>query len=217
MFLDDDDEFLNNKVEEQLKCLSGLDDTWGACYTKYIRKKENIIFSKCTENRQGDLLKEELMRNLWIGAGSNLMVRRSVIKEVGGFNEGFIRNQDVEFLIRILKKYKLAHVNIIGLIVNIEDEPHIKKDINVELLTSQFIETFQVDIDSFPEADQKDIYEMLYLQVFRYLLFKKRNLLKGLGLIFKNKVSLINVFSYLFYLLDRKIKKESRPYKIIRI
>ena len=37
----------------------------------------------------------------FIQPGSNLMIRRSVV-EMNGFDETFIRNQDLEFLNRIL-------------------------------------------------------------------------------------------------------------------
>lgn len=215
MFLDDDDEFLPNKVESQLNYLLQLDESWGACYTKYIRKRGNTLISKCTENREGNLLKEELMRNLWIGAGSNLMVRRKVIDEVGGFDESFKRNQDIEFLIRILKKYKLGHVDIFGLIINIEDEPHIKKEINVEMLTIQFIQTFKKDIDLLPIKDQKEVYEMLNLQIFRYFIFNKKDFIKAFKMVSTRKISFKNSIFYLYYLLDRKIKKESRAYRLL--
>ena len=122
MFLDDDDEFFEEKISKQLEKMMSLDDTWGASYSGYIRKLNGKVKIKSNETREGNLLVEELGRNLFVHAGSNLMIRRNVVEELDGFDENFMRNQDIEFLVRLLKKYKLAYVNCIGLIVNKDDK-----------------------------------------------------------------------------------------------
>lgn len=208
-FLDDDDEFLPNKVEKQVQCLESIDKIWGACYTNYIRKYGDKIYSRSLENREGFLLKEELMRNLWVAAGSNLMVRRTVVEHVGGFDESFKRNQDVEFLVKILKNYKLAHVPIEGLVVYMHDEHKNKIDFN--LLTKQFIDTFKSEIESFSNNDQSDIYQMLNLQVYRYYL-TSRQYKHAIKMITTKKISCLNGIMYLFHLLYRRITKKSKPY-----
>lgn len=210
-FLDDDDEFLPEKVEKQVQCLEYRGEIWGACYTNYIRKDGNKIYSRSAENREGFLLKEELMRNLWVAAGSNLMIRHSVVEHVGGFDESFRRNQDVEFLIKILKHYKLAHVPIEGLVVYMHDEH--KNKIDFYSLTKQFIETFKSDIDSLSKNDQFDVYQMLNLQVYRYYL-TSRKYKQAIKMISTNKISCLNSFMYLFHLLNRKITKKSKPYML---
>ena len=135
MFLDNDDEFLISKVEAQIKNLESLDSRWGMNYSKYIRKDGDKVVAVCGEDRDGDLLIEALKRNLFIHAGSNLMVRKSVIDEVGGFNEEISINEDIEFISRVMLKYKMAYVDNMGLVVNIHD----RGDIDFEEITKKYI------------------------------------------------------------------------------
>jgi len=75
MYLDDDDEFLPNKVEAQVRCLENLDDSWGLCYTNFMRKFKGKVLDYSCEKREGRLFTDALMRNLFIQPGSNLMIR----------------------------------------------------------------------------------------------------------------------------------------------
>ena len=203
MFLDDDDEFLPEKVRAQLDKMESLDNDWGACYTDYLKVSEDgsAIVAKSRETCEGDLLLEELKRNLFIAAGSNLMVRRSVVEEVGGFNESFVRNQDQEFLVKILKKYKLAHVSVLGLKVYAHNAPHRK--FSFEEVTSLFLETFKTDIDGL--GDKKvEVYKMIDLQRFRMFVTKK-NFASALSLIKQKRVNFFDAVSYFIHLAYRRV------------
>lgn len=150
MFLDDDDEFEKTKVEVQLKNLSGLSKDWGCNYTKYIKKLNGKFYEECGENRYGQPLTDQLARNFFVQGGSNLMLRKEVIEDIGFFDESFERNQDVEFLTRILQKYKIAYVDEYGLCVNLKK---IRSNVDYIELTNQYIETFKAQIE---KSNQKD-------------------------------------------------------------
>lgn len=185
MFLDDDDEFTRDKIYQQVYCLENKDKTWGACYTGYVRmNSKNKVVVKGAETREGALLVEELKRNLFVHAGSNLMIRRSVIEELNGFDESFLRNQDVEFLVRLLKKYKLAYVDVTGLIVHIHEST---AKVNFIDLTNQYISKFTNDIEELDANEKKAVYEMYALQQFRYYLITEKNLKKALNEIRRQK------------------------------
>lgn len=206
MFLDDDDEFLPKKIEKQLECMESRSIEWGACYTRYVRKKGEKIVMTCYENREGDLLKEELKRNLFVHAGSNLMIRRKVFEELNGFDESFLRNQDIEFLVRLLKRYKIAYVDTMGLVVNVHER---NSKQSFEDLTIQYIEKFKGFIDELDDRNQKEVYDMLKLQVFRSKIFKLNTLFEALEMLMKREVKIGITARYMFHLFQRKVFKRS--------
>lgn len=212
MFLDDDDEFFPEKVKSQVERMNQLDSSWGASYTKYIRKRNDKIVVRSAETIEGGLLVEELMRNLFVHAGSNLLIRREVVEELGGFDESFLRNQDVEFLTRILKKYKLAFVNTLGLIVHIHDENSGGK-LDFTQLTEKYLTKFESEIVSLPILEQKRVYTMINLQIFRFYL-SSRKYKKAMKTVRDNNISIFLVCKYLFYLVNRMITKRAYGFKI---
>jgi glycosyltransferase involved in cell wall biosynthesis len=212
MFLDDDDEFLPIKIEAQVNCLDNLDESWGVCYTNYIRKNNGVTTYYSAEKREGYLLTEVLMRNLFVHAGCNLMIRRSVVKEVQGFDESFVRNQDIEFLARILMKYKIAHVDVLGLVKHFDDRQPISK--SYEEITEYYLEKFNPIIRNLPEEDSKKVYKMIDLQSFRNYILSSGKRKKALKLVLSGNLSIILVIRYMFHLINRKIRKKVYGFKI---
>lgn len=212
MFLDDDDEFTEHKVEEQVKKLESLDNSWGACYTSYVRKQNGKVIVHGAEKREGSLLSEELMRNLFVHAGSNLMIRRKVVEEVNGFDENFKRNQDIEFLSRILMNYKLAYVDIVGLIVHIHPNEYSKK--NFERITVEYIDKFDNIIKTLPYEDQIRVNKMIELQLFRNYITTKGKFNKAIKQILDNKINVFIATRYLLHLLKRKISRRAYGFSI---
>src|SRR5699024_9546594 len=98
-------------IFEQVKALEKLSYAWGICYTGYDKLNDKGFIQKSDEKVEGDLLVQALSKNLFIGSGSNFMIRREIVCEVGGFDESFERNQDLEFLVRVLKKYKMKYID----------------------------------------------------------------------------------------------------------
>jgi len=212
MFLDDDDKFYPQKIEKQVECMESHGKEWGCCYTRYERRDGEKLFMSSVDKREGNMLKEELSRNFFTAAGSNLMIRKSVIDDVGGFDESFVRNQDIEFLIRILSKYKIAYADVLGLCCYVHGYKGVKW--TMETITEHFVEMFRNKIALFPENDQKDIYQMINLQLYRYYIFDEKNIRKAWGMIKDEKISVLNSIMYIFYLVERKIRKVSKPYKL---
>jgi glycosyltransferase involved in cell wall biosynthesis len=213
MFLDDDDEFLPRKVEAQVKCLESRDKSWGACYTKYKRLKNGKVDTICAENREGNLYFEELCRNLFIQAGSNLMVRRNAFEEIGGFDETFQRNQDIEFTVRLLKKYKLAYVDEMGLIYH-RHLPSEKRFFNMDQITEHYLNAFKTHIEELSEEERAKFYKLINLQLFRYRVITRRNILSGCRMVRNGEVRVIDVIRYFSHLAYRRIFKKSIGFKI---
>ncbi|NBJ70846.1 MULTISPECIES: glycosyltransferase family 2 protein [Clostridia] len=215
MLLDDDDEFLPCKAEAQYNCLESKDEAWGACYTKYKRLRNGKLDTVSAETREGSLFYEELCRNLFIQAGSNLMIRRNVFKELKGFNETFERNQDIEFTVRLLKKYKIAYVDVMGLVYYRHHS--YKRQFDMDKITKHYVSTFKAHIEELSEQEKKVFYKMINLQLFRYKLISQRDIIGSYKMIKTKKVDIQNAFSYFNHLFYRKIFKKSCGFNLDKI
>ena len=110
-FLDDDDEYLPEKTELQINVLEKLDKTWGAVYCGYSKYINNKLISTDLNSKYGNLKIKLLLMENPIAAGSTLLIKRSILNELNGFDITFSRHQDWELLMRFFKKYKIAYVN----------------------------------------------------------------------------------------------------------
>ena len=211
--LDDDDEFLPKKLESQLECLLKKDDTFGACYSNYVRVDENgNLIDKCKETREGYLYCEALARNLFAQAGSNLLIKREMFEKINGFDESFVRNQDIEFMARLFMHCQVAYCDTLGLKIYLNSTG--KKSVDFIELTEKHKEKFGKTIDGLEESQQKQIYKMLDLQVARYIFYNKRNLKQAIAFIFKRKINLFLLFRYVFHLFRRKTTKTVYGFKL---
>ncbi|MGE6716272.1 glycosyltransferase family 2 protein [Peribacillus frigoritolerans] len=213
MLLDDDDEFLPRKVEVQVNCLETRDNSWGACYTKYKRLRNGKIDTLCAESREGNLYFEELCRNLFIQAGSNLMVRRAVFEELGGFDESFNRNQDIEFSVRLLKKYKLAYVDEMGLIYHRHLASE-KRFFDMDQITDHYLHSFKSHIEELSKEEKSKFYKIINLQLFRYRVITIKNFNAGYQMVKNRDVRVGDVIRYFLHLAYRRTFKKSYGFNI---
>lgn len=113
-FNDSDDEWLPEKLEKQMKHFRELGEEYAVVYctvTKY--ENGNVVeiapdINNSDERIIGDVY-EYMLQKMFIST-QTLLVRKSVLEEVGGFNEEIGRLQDWELLLRIAKKYKFSLV-----------------------------------------------------------------------------------------------------------
>ncbi|GAA0455700.1 glycosyltransferase [Halococcus dombrowskii] len=125
-FLDSDDEWMPRKLEFQVKCLESRSDEWAAVYcgtrgvrhgkTKTIRKIIGNVIGENPNSVHGkeggeEVIVDILMTNLKHGGASTIMAKSDIVREINGFDESFQRQQDWEFLIRLLKVKKMAYVD----------------------------------------------------------------------------------------------------------
>lgn len=205
--LDDDDEFKPQKIERQLHKLEGLDSTWGICYTKFIRRKNGKLIDRGIETREGNIALEVLEGAMFISAGSNLMIRKDIVMQIEGFNESFLRRQDLEFLIRASQITKVACVPEICLIINKDDRKNMLSESQLIQNTDEFLFFFDNYIKKLDGDEQKKVIIAQNLNLIRYYLFRGR-LLKVYAVCKENKVSLGLFIKYLLYLVKRKVFKQ---------
>jgi glycosyltransferase involved in cell wall biosynthesis len=183
-FLDDDDEFEPKKIQTQLKILRNCKEKYGGVYCRFGRYIDNkkIYESKYCENNnlQFDILslKAEI-------SSSTLLIKKSVLKDLNGFDNSFERHQDYELLVRFFRKYKMMSVDDELVKINIDSEINRPDGIKLEKVKKQFLSKFKDDICSYNTTKQNKIYSAHYFELFKVFI-RNMNILKGLNYFWKS-------------------------------
>jgi len=99
-FLDDDDEWLPTKLEEQIKYIG----KFHCIYTFFNIIKNGKIIDKHACKFQGNIHEKLLNRN-WIGTCSTALINKECFEMVGMFDEELPACQDWDMWIRLSKHY----------------------------------------------------------------------------------------------------------------
>lgn len=113
-FLDDDDYFYYNKIEECVDAFKKIDDSYAMVHTSYDLVFPDNKTKLISQNYSGDIFERFVLCKIRL-CSSSVVIRKSVLDEVGGFDESFLRHQDWEMFTRILCKYKAYFVNVNGM------------------------------------------------------------------------------------------------------
>lgn len=202
-FLDDDDIYHPERLQKMCEKMDQLDSSWGACYTGYIKHQSNGTKQYSAECVEGDVFVQALMRSFYIGTGSNLFFRRSVIDDIGMFDESFRRNQDLEYIVRVLKKYKIAYVDG-SLVEKFHDirTVHLNLEQSIER-ENTFRSKFKHHLEELPEKTQREILIMWDIDWIR-ILVERRLFVKAIQSALKARIPLKVWFSYAKYVVMRK-------------
>ena len=103
-FLDDDDEWVENKIERQLQ---SVQDFGGVLCRSFIRGKNRMSrpYKKVTVNPL------DLRKGFIFGGGTSILLARTVILKDTLFDEDLSSSQDWDLLIRLASKCKIAYIN----------------------------------------------------------------------------------------------------------
>lgn len=121
-FLDDDDFLLPQKIELQVNKLLSTSDEYGATYCNRINVYLNIITKKIVKRNttsilDGNIYKEYLLSKCEFGT-SNILFKRECIEKLNGFDETYIRHQDIELMTRFFaKEYLILCTSQIPLVI----------------------------------------------------------------------------------------------------
>lgn len=212
--LDDDDEMLPPRVELFVKKMESLDDSWGACYSGFTKILNHGVVAHGNETREGELYKAALMRSLYFCPGSNLFARTSLVKQIGGFDEGFWRNQDIEFLARLLEISKIARIPEETLVIHCENRVPAKGSYeNIVKLEQFYLKKFESRIKKLPQKEAKRLYQFFALERLRFAI-QYKCASDGIRNCIKNRVSLWMLMRYSVYALKRIITKKSFGFEI---
>jgi glycosyltransferase involved in cell wall biosynthesis len=109
-FLDDDDEWLPEKLERELEVFRKSDPEVGLVYSgKIILDERGKVLGVRVPTKSG-WVHDALLDLDFIGSPSGVMVKRQVLNQVAGFDETFLNCEDYELWLRVSKVAKIACV-----------------------------------------------------------------------------------------------------------
>lgn len=207
-YLDDDDEISPRKIQAQVECLEALDDSWGACYTAYHTLMQDGAIQKSCTNHSGDVYLRALMRTFYVGSGSNVLLRKKVVDEIGGYDEEFKRNQDIEFMARAFEKCKVAYVPEDLLTIHWEVRTVKRSFEFIESISEFYIDKMESRLQKLSQNDRHRVLAVIALDRAKVALYYKeyKYIFK---LLHKYNVSLREVILYISYLCHRFVTKTS--------
>lgn len=192
-FLDDDDWFETNKLAEQINVMQKENSGASLCGFQRVYKNNKVASIPELPENKTELQRKLLAHNIDTCAGSALLITRETLKEVGLFDESFIRHQDLEFIYRVSKVTKIAVCD--SVLVNIrmhESNTAIPDARKIEANRLHYIETFKTDIESFGHEIKTEILNAHFLQIAKGYL-KNRRILKYVKWIFKTSNPIIYI------------------------
>lgn len=217
-FLDDDDYFLPNRLEELSSILDHNKDYNGAYSSVIIENNKKII--GLTEAKKSGNLKNELLLDYFsFGTGSNLFFRAETVKKLKGFNVTFKRHQDIEFMLRFFKDNQILAVYTPS-VVKVQDdrtnEPTIEQYIEIK---NHYINIFEQDISILDDKLKNTFYKTKYKQLLEASIRKKEyKKFFELNRLYK-KYNIINIkvfIRFLLLFLNNYFKFEKIKYFFIR-
>lgn len=172
--LDSDDVWAPEKLERQIALLESRSDEWVAAYCGFERQRTGAnsrlraLFDAVLppSERPGieggeELVAESLLlRGFSTGGSSTLLVRRDVVKRMGGFDESFERQQDWEFRNRVVREGKLAYVDEVLMTKRESNAPAAE---TVERSISHYLDTFSTEVRTLEDAGYDVTGRHLYL------------------------------------------------------
>lgn len=132
-FLDDDDEWLPEKIERQMALLMS-DLTLDAATTLWAAYLDGKETRKCEPYTIDDLQLKVFTREVAVFT-STVLIKKETIKSFGGFDEALFRHQDLQFLIDALSiaKFGIVAEYLVKLHTDSEiNKPNVEKLINLK-------------------------------------------------------------------------------------
>ena len=118
----------------------------------------------------------------------------------------FKRHQDVEFLTRLLQKYKIAYDNNLGLIVNVHKQ---NDKVDYQKILDQYEEIFLPTVDLLGDDVKRRFYYNINIQRFWDFLRTKHDIQAAVNMITCKKISVFEAIRYsvvqTFNFIRRKI------------
>lgn len=124
-FLDDDDEWLEDKVMKQVGVFERNPDlglVYCGSYIRYCDMKTYTTLALPPKEFKGDVSQKVFSRIFC--RTSMIMIPRNVIEQVGGFDERLLFWQEYDLVIRICQKYQIAYVNEPLVIIDQQTRDH---------------------------------------------------------------------------------------------
>jgi len=110
-FLDDDDEYLYEKIEKQQKLLSSLPKEYGFvyCWMDYYDENKRCKVLECHPGQRGNIYYNQIEKQSIAGTPT-LFIRRDALLMVGGLRKELQHASDWELVCRLARTYLVDYV-----------------------------------------------------------------------------------------------------------
>ena len=110
-FLDDDDEWLPEKLQKQVELLDKSPAAVGGIYTGFIKidRPTGKALEQIIPTKRGDIFRDMLVQN-YVGTPSTVLLRKMCFEKVGLFDEGIAFGPDYDMWFRIAKEFEFDYV-----------------------------------------------------------------------------------------------------------
>ncbi|MGX7099285.1 glycosyltransferase family 2 protein [Globicatella sanguinis] len=199
-FLDDDDYFFSDRIEKLVKLLENASSEYGIIFSGYQYIKNEKILKKDFPILKKDPLFSMLSCDFHIGSGSNFLLKKEVIKKVGNFDTSFMRNQDIEFLIRVFNEFKILVTEEVLLNIQLDDGNQNKITVDKVIKTKQKLLDKYNDII---ELYDKEYIKYRQLQRVLYLITFNNQIMdyKSFIINYFKKIKKVYYFSSIMFLI----------------
>ena len=204
-FLDDDDEYTNDNIQNHVNRLYSMPSEFAMTYCGMELYAPNKVVQTIMPQVEGDVLFDFLCGRIRIGS-SLLLVKRSAIDEINGFDESFRRHQDWEFIVRILNNHKIALVNKVGVKKYNLGRNNASNAKKFEEFRLHYLDKMESIIKSFPDKEQKQIYDSHYYLIGKEYL-RAKDLKNCLRWTKKTSSPIYYMCKYVIDALKSKLKK----------
>ena len=159
-FLDDDDVWLSNKLQMQMPLFSAPDVglVYSRGYTVKTNNSENALTEPYATDRyyKTEVHYNDLLEKNYIGTTSQLVVRRSVLMQINGFDESLPSRQDYDLCLRIARHYRCVGVDDHLFLHYIHGKNQITANANINMKGYQLLfQKYKSDIYQIKEAPRK--------------------------------------------------------------
>lgn len=191
-FLDDDDEFHEDKLSKQLSRLIELGESWVGCYTGHERifDRSNRINIEYLPEKEGYILYDILSFGIDHVSGSSLMVRKNVLEKTGVWNEELKRHQDYEFIAKVANAGKIAVVSSPLVKIHVHEGSYSHKKLKqIEQTRLDYLKFVKPLIMSLTTKESEEIFRLNYFWLFKQSI-KHNNVNKSLYYLKKCRINM---------------------------
>lgn len=171
-FLDDDDEWLPEKIERQMKVLQ-TDPALDAVTVLWKLYGGGKEIRKCTPYTTDNLQFKVFLRDVAVYT-STVLIKKTAIEEFGGFDDNLLRHQDLQFLIEATKKSRFEALPDYLVILHTDSDinrPNLEKLIRAK---KAFFRSVDVEFRKYSKSNQRRIKNAHYYEVVLQALKAKK-------------------------------------------
>ncbi len=221
-FLDDDDIYLPSRVEESVNELEKKNE----CGAVFCNVLQLFAGDKCSVHKmdyESLTVKGILLYEAAIGTGSNLFLRTDIAKEMGGFDESFLRHQDLEFSIRLFETCPVCIIDKTLIIKAYNGVNNVPKYDKMKSVKEKYNRKFKTEIENLGSLDKNTYYINCYKSLYISALYSENfseaieNLRKMKQYDFvpgiKQGIQLLLSFFHMYHIVKRIFERENSPQK----